>query len=74
MGSQIGKLKSKFTSDKRTPRRILMIGLKNSGKTTILYRLKHGQIVTDLPQASVGFNAESIVHGGVTLNILDVDI
>ncbi|KAJ7763158.1 ADP-ribosylation factor [Mycena maculata] len=38
--------------------RIPMLGLDASGKTTILYRLKTGEIVTTVP--TIGFNIENI--------------
>ena len=36
--------------------RILMVGLDAAGKTTILYKLKLGEIVTTIP--TIGFNVE----------------
>ena len=36
--------------------RILMVGLDAAGKTTILYKLKLGEIVTTIP--TIGFNIE----------------
>ena len=38
----------------KIPSRILMVGLDNAGKTTILYKLKLGEVVTTLP--TIGFN------------------
>ena len=35
--------------------RILMVGLDAAGKTTILYKLKLGEIVTTIP--TIGFNS-----------------
>ena len=37
-----------------------MIGLDNAGKTTILYKLKFGEVVTIIP--TIGFNVETIEH------------
>ena len=34
--------------------RILMVGLDAAGKTTILYKLKLGEVVTTIP--TIGFN------------------
>ena len=42
----------------KIPSRILMVGLDNAGKTTILYKLKLGEVVTTLP--TIGFNVESV--------------
>ena len=36
--------------------RILMVGLDAAGKTTILYKLKLGEVVTTIP--TIGFNVE----------------
>jgi ADP-ribosylation factor protein 1 len=40
------------------PSRILMLGLDAAGKTTILYKLKLGQVVTTIP--TIGFNVETV--------------
>jgi ADP-ribosylation factor protein 1 len=40
------------------PQRILLIGLDNSGKTTILYKMKLGELVTTIP--TIGFNVETV--------------
>ena len=47
MGLSFGKLFSKLFAKKEM--RILMVGLDAAGKTTILYRLKLGEIVTTIP-------------------------
>ena len=44
--------------------RILMVGLDAAGKTTILYKLKLGEIVTTIP--TIG------KRGLLTVNIVDV--
>lgn len=38
--------------------RILMLGLDAAGKTTILYKLKLGELVTTIP--TIGFNVETL--------------
>ena len=47
MGLTFTKLFSKFFGKKDM--RILMVGLDAAGKTTILYKLKLGEIVTTIP-------------------------
>jgi ADP-ribosylation factor protein 1 len=47
MGLAFGKLFSRLFSKKEM--RILMVGLDAAGKTTILYKLKLGEIVTTIP-------------------------
>jgi GTPase SAR1 family protein len=49
--------------------RILMVGLDAAGKTTILYKLKLGEIVTTIPtigQSSIpaGSGRPSVHHAG----------
>lgn len=38
--------------------RILILGLDGAGKTTILYRLQVGEVVTTIP--TIGFNVEQV--------------
>ena len=47
MGLTFGKLFSRLFAKKEM--RILMVGLDAAGKTTILYKLKLGEIVTTIP-------------------------
>mmetsp|Transcript_50193 Transcript_50193/g.162516 ORF Transcript_50193/g.162516 Transcript_50193/m.162516 type:complete len:182 (+) Transcript_50193:74-619(+) len=49
--------------------RILMLGLDAAGKTTALYKLKLGEVVTTIP--TVGFNVESLVYGSLELTVWD---
>jgi ADP-ribosylation factor protein 1 len=48
----------------------LFIGLDASGKTTILYKLKLGEIVTTIP--TIGFNVETVEYKGNNLTFWDV--
>ena len=52
--------------------RILFIGLDAAGKTTILYQLKLGEMVTTIP--TIGFNVETIDHGPVKFTAWDVGL
>ncbi len=56
MGLSIARLFSSFFGKKEM--RILMVGLDAAGKTTILYKLKLGEIVTTIP--TVGMVAQLI--------------
>ena len=47
MGLTISNLMSRLFAKKQM--RILMVGLDAAGKTTILYKLKLGEIVTTIP-------------------------
>ena len=50
--------------------RILILGLDGAGKTTILYRLQMGEVVTTKP--TIGFNVETLKYKNLTLNIWDL--
>eukprot|EP00041_Stephanoeca_diplocostata_P037435 m.1417559 g.1417559 ORF g.1417559 m.1417559 type:complete len:188 (+) comp25034_c0_seq21:78-641(+) len=52
------------------PMRVLMVGLDAAGKTTILYRLKLGEVVTTIP--TIGFNVETVQYKRSTLTVWDV--
>lgn len=43
-----------------TERRVLLMGVNYSGKTTLLYRWKLGKVVDSVP--TIGFNIETIEH------------
>jgi len=50
--------------------RILMVGLDAAGKTTILYKLKLGEIVTTIP--TIGFNVETVEYKNINFTVWDV--
>ncbi|KAL4222218.1 ADP-ribosylation factor [Mactra antiquata] len=50
--------------------RILMVGLDAAGKTTILYKLKLGEIVTTIP--TIGFNVETVEYRNISFTVWDV--
>mmetsp|Transcript_7801 Transcript_7801/g.20130 ORF Transcript_7801/g.20130 Transcript_7801/m.20130 type:complete len:219 (+) Transcript_7801:166-822(+) len=50
--------------------RILMVGLDASGKTTILYRLKLGEVTTTIP--TIGFNVETVQYKNISFTVWDV--
>ncbi|KAI3889678.1 hypothetical protein MKX03_007700, partial [Papaver bracteatum] len=60
---------------------ILLVGLGAAGKTTILYKLKLGEIVTNNPSVdipsigipTVGFNKETVEYKDIKFTFLDVD-
>merc|ERR1719336_2713788 len=47
-----------------------MVGLDAAGKTTILYKLKLGEIVTTIP--TIGFNVETVEYKHICFTIWDV--
>merc|ERR1712206_7292 len=50
--------------------RILMVGLDAAGKTTILYKLKLGEVVTTIP--TIGFNVEAVVYRNINFTVWDI--
>jgi ADP-ribosylation factor 1/2 len=65
---QMGILSKLFSGKKE--KRILMIGLDSAGKTTILYKLKLGEIVTTIP--TIGFNVETVQYKKIEFVIWDI--
>ena len=55
-------------SDKEA--RILVLGLDNGGKTTILKKLSDEDIAHIMP--TQGFNIKSLMHDGFKLNVWDI--
>jgi small GTP-binding protein len=47
-----------------------MVSLDAAGKTTILYKLKLGEVVTTIP--TIGFNVETVQVHGIDLTLWDV--
>lgn len=54
MGMAISRLVKKLFAKREM--RILMVGLDASGKTTILYKLKLGEIITTIPTIGICIN------------------
>merc|ERR1711973_424503 len=50
--------------------RILILGLDGAGKTTILYRLQVGEVVTTIP--TIGFNVESVTYKNLKFQVWDL--
>ena len=46
-----------------------MMGLDAAGKTTILYKLELGEVVTTIPM--VGFNVETVEYKNINFTIWD---
>ncbi|KAI5452888.1 hypothetical protein NCC49_006425 [Naganishia albida] len=68
MGLSVSKLLSQLFGKKEM--RILMVGLDAAGKTTILYKLKLGEIVTTIP--TIGFNVETVEYKNISFTVWDV--
>mmetsp|Transcript_107663 Transcript_107663/g.286582 ORF Transcript_107663/g.286582 Transcript_107663/m.286582 type:complete len:209 (-) Transcript_107663:169-795(-) len=50
--------------------KIVIVGLNNAGKTTILYKLHLGQVV--LTQPTIGSNVEEVKHDNLTFMVWDL--
>ncbi|CAF1084290.1 unnamed protein product [Rotaria sp. Silwood1] len=68
MGLTISSLFQQLFGKKQM--RILMVGLDAAGKTTILYKLKLGEIVTTIP--TIGFNVETVEYKNISFTVWDV--
>merc|ERR1712048_621992 len=68
MGLLMSKVWERMMS--KTELRILMVGLDAAGKTTILYKLKLGEVVTTIP--TIGFNVETVEYKNINFTVWDV--
>lgn len=68
MGLALSKVFASLLGKKEV--RILMVGLDAAGKTTILYKLKLGEIVTTIP--TIGFNVETVDYKNIQFTVWDV--
>lgn len=50
--------------------RILILGLDGAGKTTILYRMQVGEVVTTIP--TIGFNVEQVTYKNLKFHVWDL--
>lgn len=68
MGGSISRLFDTIFGKKEM--RTLMVGLDAAGKTTILYKLKVGEVVSSVP--TIGFNVEAVEYKNVKFTVWDV--
>ncbi|XP_078486336.1 ADP-ribosylation factor 2 [Ciona intestinalis] len=68
MGNATQKLFSSLLGKQEM--RITMVGLDAAGKTTILYKLKLGEIITTIP--TIGFNVETVEYKNISFTVWDV--
>lgn len=47
-----------------------MLGLDGAGKTTILFKLKIGEVVSSIP--TIGFNVETVEYKNIKFTVWDV--
>ena len=72
MGLTISKTIDMLTGGmfKEKPTRVLMLGLDAAGKTTILYKLQMGEVVTTVP--TIGFNVETVQYKNLRFQVWDL--
>lgn len=68
MGQAFRKLFDTFFGNPEI--RVVMPGLDNAGKTTILYKLQLGKVLSTIP--TVGFNVEKVQYKNVDFTVWDV--
>ena len=68
MGSLFSKVWQRMVGTREM--RILMVGLDAAGKTTILYKLKLGEVVNTIP--TIGFNVETVEYKNISFTVWDV--
>jgi len=68
MGISISMIWDRFFG--KEDMRLLMLGLDAAGKTTILYKLKLGEVVSTIP--TIGFNVETVDYKNISLTVWDV--
>ncbi|KAK9077192.1 hypothetical protein SSX86_005528 [Deinandra increscens subsp. villosa] len=67
MGSKCSRVKRLLA---KRDIKILMLGLDDSGKTAILYKLKLGDFVATVP--TIGFNVEALEYKNIRFTVWDV--
>ncbi|EOY10047.1 ADP-ribosylation factor B1C isoform 1 [Theobroma cacao] len=68
MGQTFRKLFDTFFGN--TEMRVVMLGLDAAGKTTILYKLHIGEVLSTVP--TIGFNVEKVQYKNVIFTVWDV--
>uniref|UniRef100_A0A7R9TYL6 ADP-ribosylation factor n=1 Tax=Prasinoderma coloniale TaxID=156133 RepID=A0A7R9TYL6_9VIRI len=68
MGNTFRKMFDKMFGNKEM--RVVMLGLDAAGKTTILYKLHIGEILSTVP--TIGFNVEKVQYKNVQFTVWDV--
>ncbi|KAM7346620.1 ADP-ribosylation factor 4-like [Cochliomyia hominivorax] len=68
MGLLISRLFDNFMGKENV--RIVMLGLDGAGKTTILYKLKLGDVVCTIP--TIGFNVETVEYKNISFTVWDI--
>merc|ERR1712032_195527 len=51
-------------------KKIVMVGLDAAGKTTVLYNMRLGEVVTTVP--TIGFNVETVEYKNISFTVWDI--
>jgi ADP-ribosylation factor protein 1 len=68
MGQALAKMIDRLFGNREM--RAVMLGLDAAGKTTILYKLHIGEVLTTVP--TIGFNVEKVQYKNVVFTVWDV--
>merc|ERR1711877_35129 len=68
MGMMMSKIWERMMG--KAEKSIVMVGLDAAGKTTVLYKLKLGEVVTTIP--TIGFNVETVEYKNIRFTVWDV--
>ncbi|XP_050978404.1 ADP-ribosylation factor 4-like [Labeo rohita] len=68
MGNYFSQLFSRLFPTRQI--KMLMVGLDAAGKTTVLYKLKLGEVVSTIP--TIGFNVETVEYKNISFTVWDV--
>ena len=49
---------------------VILVGLDNAGKTSVLYRMQLGQVLSTMP--TIGFSNERLTYGDMKIHALDI--
>ncbi|KAF9216249.1 hypothetical protein BGZ59_010472 [Podila verticillata] len=72
MGIPVSKLfASLYAASLKKDFRILILGLEAAGKTTFLYKLKLGEVITTIP--TISFNVETVTYKNICFTMCDVN-
>ncbi len=66
MGAWLSRIAERFAPGAEECR-VVMLGLDAAGKTTALYKMHLGEVITTIP--TIGFNVQSVEYKGLSFNV-----
>ena len=70
MGYYLSKFWQRISGQGSEPLKVCVLGMQNSGKTTILYKLSLGEVIVTHP--TVGSNVEEVTHENLKMQVWDL--